>query len=318
MIPNKNQEGVFRFFEASSMRKIEDKYVFIYSRWTADGEFGLPGSNYTLAYAYGDSPLGPYTYGGTIIDGRARGRDEDGNIIPTAYPSGNTHGSICEINGKWWVFYHRQSGTSEYCRQPMVAPIEVKVEKGKGGKVYISEGEYTSEGFAVEGLDPFNATPAGLACYLTGPTPAYATYPNYNFSGSYIKATYIDLESYEGPFNQKIPAAPVVNNTDGSTVGYKYFNMTDARGSKEMVFSFVHTGVAGEMEILLDSPYESQGGKVVGTLKFAAGAPQEMTEVRVPVELGKMKRGKHALYFRFRSETKSRSLCDLYSFRFVR
>lgn len=318
MIPNKNQEGAFRFFEASSMRKIEDKYVFIYSRWTADGEFGLPGSNYTLAYAYGDSPLGPYTYGGTIIDGRARGRDEDGNIIPTAYPSGNTHGSICEINGKWWVFYHRQSGTSEYCRQPMVAPIEVKVEKGKGGKVYISEGEYTSEGFAVEGLDPFNATPAGLACYLTGPTPAYATYPNYNFSGSYIKATYIDLESYEGPFNQKIPAAPVVNNTDGSTVGYKYFNMTDARGSKEMVFSFVPTGVAGEMEILLDSPYESQDGKVVGTLKFAAGAPQEMTEVRVPVELGKMKRGKHALYFRFRSETKSRSLCDLYSFRFVR
>ena len=49
MLSNKDQEGVFRFFEASSMRKIEDKYVFIYSRWTAEGEFGLPGSNYTLA-----------------------------------------------------------------------------------------------------------------------------------------------------------------------------------------------------------------------------------------------------------------------------
>ena len=59
MISNLNQDGEFRFFEASSMRKIKDKYVFIYSRWTAEGEFGLPGTNYTLAYAYGDKPLGP-------------------------------------------------------------------------------------------------------------------------------------------------------------------------------------------------------------------------------------------------------------------
>ena len=318
MVSGRYQEGVYRFFEASSMRKIKDKYVFIYSRFTEDGEFGLPTTNYTLAYAYGDNPLGPFTYGGTIIDGRARGENECGEVVATATIGGNTHGSIAEINNQWYVFYHRQSGLNEYARQAMVEPIRVEVEEGPGGKVTISEAEYTSEGFAVEGLDPFNVTPAGLACYLTGPTPAYATYPNYNFSGSYIKATYIDLESYEGPFNQKIPAAPVVNNTDGSTVGYKYFNMTDARDSKEMVFSFIPSGVAGKMEILLDSPYESQGGKVVGTLKFAAGAPQEMTEVKIPVELGKMKKGKHALYFRFSSETESRSLCDLYSFRFVR
>ena len=69
MVSERNQTGVFRFFEASSMRKIEDKYVFVYSRFTEDGEFGLPTSNYTLAYAYGDSPLGPFKYGGTIIDG---------------------------------------------------------------------------------------------------------------------------------------------------------------------------------------------------------------------------------------------------------
>ena len=43
MVSNLNQEGELRFFEASSMRKIKDKYVFIYSRWTAEGEFGLPG-----------------------------------------------------------------------------------------------------------------------------------------------------------------------------------------------------------------------------------------------------------------------------------
>ena len=144
LIPSRDQDTVFRFFEASSMRKIKDKYVLIYSRWTNDGEFGLPATNYTLAYAYSDNPLGPFTYGGTIIDGRARETDADGKIIPTATPFGNTHGSIIELNGKWYVFYHRQTGTNEYTRQAMVAPIEVSVEEGRGGKVTISEAEYTS------------------------------------------------------------------------------------------------------------------------------------------------------------------------------
>ena len=79
MISGRYQEGKFRFFEASSIRKIKDKYVFIYSRFTEEGEFGLPMSNYTLAYCYSDNPLGPWTYGGTIIDGRAREKDANGN-----------------------------------------------------------------------------------------------------------------------------------------------------------------------------------------------------------------------------------------------
>lgn len=40
---------------------------------------GPSGTNYTLAYAYSDNPLGPFTYGGTIIDGRGRDTDLQGN-----------------------------------------------------------------------------------------------------------------------------------------------------------------------------------------------------------------------------------------------
>ena len=36
-----------------------------------------------------------------------------------------------DMNGQWYVFYHRQTGTDEYARQAMVAPIDVKVEEGK-------------------------------------------------------------------------------------------------------------------------------------------------------------------------------------------
>lgn len=66
LMPGFEEEGIERFFEASSIRKIKDKYVFIYSRMTKDGEWGLPQTIYTLAYAYSDNPLGPYTYGGTM------------------------------------------------------------------------------------------------------------------------------------------------------------------------------------------------------------------------------------------------------------
>ena len=38
MIPGGQDDDIFRFFEASSIRKIGDKYIFIYSRWTNEEE----------------------------------------------------------------------------------------------------------------------------------------------------------------------------------------------------------------------------------------------------------------------------------------
>lgn len=314
-----NQEGVFRFFEASSIRKIKDKYVFIYSRLTSDGEFGLPSTNYTLAYAYSDNPLGPYTYGGTIIDGRARDTDESGEVIHTAYPNGNTHGGICEINGKWWVFYHRQSGTTEYSRQAMVAPIEVTVEEGPGGKVYISEGEFTSEGFSTDGLNPLYKTPAGIACYLVGPEKSYETYPNYFHSGSYIKANYFNPESYEGPFNQKIPFNPVVNNTSGSTIGYKYINFSKLDVNKPLEFkcSIIPEGIDGTVTLLLGSPYRSKGGKEIGKFDIKADMPNTFTEIHTSLYGLSEVSGKQPLYLLFNSPIKGKSICELYDFQFV-
>ena len=319
LIPGRFQDELYKFFEASSLRKIKDKYVFIYSRYTREGEFGLPASNYTLAYAYSDNPLGPFTYGGTIIDGRSRGTDEAGKVIPTAYPAGNTHGSICEIDGKWWVFYHRQTGTNEFSRQAMVAPVEVKVEEGPGGKVYISEGEYNSEGFASQGLDPFRKTPAGLACYLTGPSGSSNEFPNFYFSGSYIKPTYYTPGSYESPFNEKIPFDPVVNNTSGSTVGYKYldFSRLAGKSSLELICHVVPEGIDGEIRLLAGSPFTSRGGKEIGSFRLTSDMPREMTEIRIPLSGLEGLDGKQALYFLFGSDTKETSICELHDFRFA-
>ncbi len=321
MIPNLKQDGIFRFFEASSIRKIKDKYVFVYSRWTANGEFGFPGSNYTLAYAYSNQPLGPFTYGGTLIDGRGRDKDADGNPIPTATPGGNTHGSILEINGKWYVFYHRQTGVNEYSRQAMVAPIEVEVTEGPNGKVEISEAEYTSEGFETEGLNPYKRYSAGIACYYTGPRPARHSWPNMEFSGSYILPTYADgKEKRFSPYDLRINSNPVVNNTSGSVVGYKYFNFDHLKKSKGTALSvnLKPQGTEGRLEIFVGNPREAEGGIKIGNLHIPRNAPPVVTEMHIPLSRIKHLKGKKALFFVFSSSTPDRSICELHDFAFIR
>ena len=317
MVSGRYDDGIFSFFEASSIRKIKDKYVFIYSRFTKDGEFGLPVSNYTLAYAYSDNPLGPWTYGGTIIDARGRETDEQGNVIASATIDGNTHGSICEINGQWYVFYHRQTGTDEYARQAMVAPITVKVEEGKGCKVEISEGEYTSEGFSIDGLDPLESHSAGIACWYTGPTPAIHEWPNNIFSGSYVASAYGTDSKFDKPYDLVNNTNPVVNNTDGSIVGYKYFNFDDAGGHiLKLHLNVIPEQIDGVISIWADRPWKSQGGRFVGYIELKADMPSVPTEFLLEMPGITGMKGKHALFFTFSSPTKEKSLCTLLDFRF--
>ena len=70
-----------RFFEASWMHKKDGKYYFSYS--TGDSHF--------LCYAIGDSPYGPFTYQGVILE-------------PVV--GWTTHHSIIEYKGEWFLFYH--------------------------------------------------------------------------------------------------------------------------------------------------------------------------------------------------------------------
>ena len=86
------------FFEASSIRKIEDTYYFIYSsQWMHE-----------LCYATSKYPDREFKYGGVIIsngDIGYNGRKPEDRVALT----GNNHGSIEYINGAWYVFYHRHT-----------------------------------------------------------------------------------------------------------------------------------------------------------------------------------------------------------------
>jgi len=228
-------------------------------------------------------------------------------------PDGNTHGSICEINGQWYVCYHRQTGTDEYARQAMVAPIEVKVEEGAGGKVEISEGEYNSEGFALEGLDPLEHHSAGIACWLTGPKPAIHIWPNNTFFGSYVESSYGTKKNFDAPYDLDNNTNHVVNNTAGSIVGFKYFNFTKTSGKKNvrLVLSLIPTGLNATITMMIDRPWESQGGKPLGTITLSSDMPKTSTEMALALPALADITGKHAIYFVFNSETKEKSLCTL-------
>lgn len=322
MISDYKHDGVFRFFEASSMRKIGDKYVFIYSRYTNDGEDGLPRSNNTLAYAYSDNPLGPFTYGGTIIDGREPAVNaHTGQAIATANRYGNTHGSIVEINGQWWVFYHRQTGTDQFSRQAMVAPITVKVEKGQGGKVEISRAEVTSEGFQTSGLNPLDRIAAGWACWFFHPSIPVEEYPNFIYSGSYVQPTRLEEGSYQGPFNMKVPYCPLVNNTSGSTVGFKYIDFDKLAKKKTVSLEMrvkLH-GTGGRIHVIAGDPTSEKGGLEIAQFELDATKTDGITTIttRCYNDLKGIKgRGKKGLYFRFDSDKTGESLCDFYDFRF--
>lgn len=73
-----------RFFEAAWVHKYNDKYYFSYST----------GDTHNIAYATGDSPYGPFTYQGVILN-------------PVL--GWTNHHSIIEQNGKWYIFFHDSS-----------------------------------------------------------------------------------------------------------------------------------------------------------------------------------------------------------------
>lgn len=73
-----------RFFEASWVHKYNDKYYFSYS--TGDTHF--------ICYAIGDSPYGPFTYQGRILN-------------PVV--GWTSHHSICKVEDDWYLFYHDSS-----------------------------------------------------------------------------------------------------------------------------------------------------------------------------------------------------------------
>ena len=118
---------------------------------------------------------------------------------------------------------------------------------------------------------------------------------------------------FDKPFDLVNNSNPVVNNTDGSIVGYKYFNFDATSGRKDvkLLLNLIPEGVDGTITVMIDRPWTSQGGKEIGRIELKANMSQKPTQMAVKLPALAQFKGKHAIYFTFKSDTKEKSLCTL-------
>jgi hypothetical protein len=211
------------FFEACSLRKIGDTYYLIYS----------PKTGSRLAYATSSSPRGPFVYRGVIID---NGVD---------YPGGNNHGSICEINGQWYIFYHRTTNGTVMSRRDCAERIEIESDGA------IQQVEMTSLGFETA-LSPYEIIPADIACVLKG--------------GCFIT-------------EKNIFSRVITNLTTGCIIGYKYFDFGEDFISETMDFNVSINGMGckSKLRILIDD-YEN--GSEIGSVDIGSDSGVYMAAVK--------------------------------------
>lgn len=210
IIPVSEEEN--GFFEACSMRKVGDTYYLIYS----------PQKGSRLDYMTSKSPTGPFEYRGTIID----------NSID--YPAGNDHGSICCINGQWYIFYHRMTNNTITSRRACVEKIEILPDGT------IPQVEMTSLGFE-NALNPYQITPADIACVL---------------KGSCFITEYTVFDRV------------ITNIRNKSVIGYKYYDFGEDFSSKTMELSFKvrGTGCSSTIKVFIDG----EEGTQIGSCKIGS------------------------------------------------
>jgi hypothetical protein len=193
------------FFEASSMRKINGKYYFIYSSE----------NSHELCYAIGDKPDGDFHFGGTIVSIgdvflNGRKREDALNYL------GNTHGSIECINKQWFVFYHRQTNLHQFSRQACAEPICILPDGS------IPQVEITSCGLNCSPLAGQGLYEARIACNLRSGEGVFAygmTKPE-NSEHPYFTQDTPDCEEKTSQY--------IANMRCESMAGFKYFNMDGA------------------------------------------------------------------------------------------
>ncbi len=306
--------GDFNFFEASSIRQVGNKYVMVFSGYSGP-DYGLGSTNSALRYAFGDSPLGPWRSGGVLVDSRGVVPNEDGTRLVTTNAAHNTHGSLQEINGQWYVFYHRPPRGFGNARQAMVAPVKITWDKKKvadGGMVRITAydpytknnewtasasngmtytgAEVTSEGFQIFGLPPYRYYSAGLACYMTGNEWMQDNHDVWN-----------DGMDLAGINNRGIVGFKYFGfgGLDKDTKGVKAFAGTKKGNGTSLCLDLTPGGTgAFTIRVMLDGPYanDTWKGREIGSIDIPAGARRERTVYNIPVPEVDGLKGKHAIY----------------------
>lgn len=191
------------FFEAPSIRKIGDVYYLIYSSILM----------HELCYATSKSPTKDFVYQGPIVSNCDMHIDSYKPADkPMAYGA-NNHGSIVEINGEWYVFYHRHTNGTWYSRQGCAERLTLLPDGT------IPQVEITSCGLNNGPLKGEGEYPGYLACNLFT-----------NEEAAYIGGDRFPKIMQDGRDGDEEPGY-IGNITDSAVAGFKYF---DCKGVKRI------------------------------------------------------------------------------------
>ena len=220
------------FFEASSIRKVENRYYFVYSSVLM----------HELCYATSFSPTKDFTYGGVLISNCDMYIDtyKPGNK-PTAYGA-NNHGGMVEINKEWYIFYHRHTNGTWYSRQGCAQKLQI-LPNGR-----IPQVEMTSCGLNGGPLRAEGEYMGYLACNLFTKEDSV-----------YVGGDRFPKVMQDGRDGDE-ESGYVGNITDSTMIGYKYFDFKNvkkirikARGYAKGIF---HIKTAWDGQVYASIPIE--------------------------------------------------------------
>ena len=184
------------YFEAASIRMVGEKYYFVYSSVVM----------HELCYAVSEKPDAGFVYGGVIVSNCDLHIDSYKPADrPMAYGA-NNHGSIVEIAGTWYIFYHRHTNGTWYSRQGCAEKIELLPDGT------IVQAEMTSCGLNGGPLAGKGEYGAYLACNLFTDIPSM-----YVGDDRFPKIMQDGRDGDENP-------GYIGNMKDSATAGFKYFD----------------------------------------------------------------------------------------------
>ncbi|MGN0753465.1 MAG: family 43 glycosylhydrolase [Aristaeellaceae bacterium] len=189
------------FFEASSIRKIDGKYVFVYSS----------AHNHELCYAVSDHPMEGFRFGGTLVDIGDLYLDGNNDESRAANYLGNTHGGMAELDGQWYIFYHRQTNQHSYSRQACAEPLRRREDGG------FCQSEVTSCGLNRGPLRGKGEYEARIACNL------WSREGTVRYDRKFPKKRH-PYFTQKGKDDDDSAIQYIANMRDGSVAGFKYFD----------------------------------------------------------------------------------------------
>ncbi|MDF2988515.1 MAG: glycoside hydrolase family 43 [Eubacterium sp.] len=197
------------FFEAPSIRKRGDTYYFIYSSVVF----------HELCYATSKHPTKDFKYKGVIVSNSDLHIDTCKPAQKPMFYGGNNHGSIVDIKGKWYIFYHRHTNGTNFSRQGCCEGIEF-LEDGT-----IPQVEMTSCGCNGGPLEGRGEYAAYLACNLF--CEEESLYTDWTASWMNNQFPKITQDGRDGDEE----TGYIANMKASATAGFKYF---DCKGIKKV------------------------------------------------------------------------------------